>query len=112
MAAHFQYSQHFAFPFNSTVQVPFYYSNTFSYGWRRQVLACTHVMLYFIKYPGVANSTTANHDAVHSVAVLVFQRFFRAVDIAVTKYRHANTLVVFYPGNPAPVGLALIHLRT
>ena len=68
-------------------------------------------MFYFAEHPGVTNGGTANHDAIYAVTVLIFKRFLRTVNIAVTKNGYMYAGVIFYFGYQCPVGFALIHLR-
>src|SRR5690349_18132352 len=67
-------------------------------------------MSYFTEDPGIANGGTTNHNAIHTITVLILQRFLCAVDIAVTKDGNMYTRIVFYFGYKAPVGLAFIQL--
>jgi hypothetical protein len=65
-------------------------------------------MFYFPEYPGIANGGTADHYAIYSITVFIFQGFMRRVNITVTKYGYLNPGIVFYTGNQRPVGLSFI----
>src|ERR1700693_6193139 len=79
--------------------------------WWWQMVACSYKMFDLVKYPRIADRSASNHNTIYAIAVLIFQCFFRAVDVAVTYNGDGYTRIVFHLADQCPVGFALIHLR-
>src|SRR4030095_9076445 len=76
----------------------------------RQVVTCLHKMFDLVKYPGITNGSPSNHDSTNAETILIFQRFFGGINIAITENRDINSRVVFNLCNQRPVSLAFIKL--
>src|SRR5437660_597614 len=96
MPAHFEYAEHIALPFNRTVEMLADYIDSFFQRRCFQMTSCLQEVFDLLKYPGITNGCTANHDPVHTVPVFIFQCFFGTVNITIAKHRDMNTRIVFY----------------
>src|SRR6188768_3504144 len=84
--------------------------NTVLNGWRRQVSTGFQEMFYLVKYPGITDRCTADHDTINAVFVFVFQCFFGTVNITVTKNGDLDPWIVLHFTDQFPISMALIHL--
>ena len=67
-------------------------------------------VLDFVKYPGVSNAGSTNHHPIHSISCPHFECFFGRIHIAVSKYRNADSGIIFHLTDKRPVGCALVEL--
>ena len=65
----------------------------------------------FLENPRVADGGAANHDGIHTIALFVFQRLGRGVDVAVADDGNGHSRIVFHFSDKGPVGGAPIKLR-
>src|SRR5690606_38213232 len=86
--------------------------NAILHGWRRQMLTGFEVVFYFVENPRISDGRAADHDSVDSVFVLVFERFFGRIDIAVSENRNGDTRVVFDARDVRPIGGTFVELRS
>src|SRR5690606_12853420 len=76
-----------------------------------QTFAGCKKMFDFPEYPGIADSSPANHDTVHLVFHAPGCSLFHAVYIAVAENRDMDAGIALDVTNQCPVGKAFIHLR-
>src|SRR5678810_1074551 len=74
------------------------------------MFSCLNKMFYLVKYPWIAYSSTADHNAINPIAIFIFKRFFGRINITVSKNRKMNTGVFFHFSDQGPVSFAFIKL--
>src|SRR4051812_24574515 len=67
-------------------------------------------MFDLLEDPGVTDGRTANHNAINSVPVFVFNCFLGRVYITISENGNLYPRVFFYACNMRPVGRAFIKL--
>ena len=73
---------------------------------RDKRLAIFNKMFDLIKDPWIANSSTTDHDPVNTIAVFIFQRFLRRIDVAVTENGNLDARIFFIlPIRSSPLSL-------
>src|SRR5438105_13480151 len=112
MTAHLMNTGNGAFPVNRMAQMFLAHSYPFLQRRRGQALPCAYIMPDLVKHPWITDSCPADHDAIHSIPVLVFECFFRRINIPIAEYRDMNATIVLHFPDECPVGLAFIHLRS
>ena len=110
VAAHLEHSFLFAFPVGGGVEVQQRHLHTVVVGGCGELAVVVEV-LDFLEYPRVADGGAANHDGIHAVAFLVFQRLGCRVDVAIADDGNGHAGVVLHLPDEGPVGGASVELR-
>src|SRR5258708_12583231 len=94
------------------LQVPLADSHPFLHRRRRQPFSGSDIMPDLPEDPGVPDGCAPDHDPIHPITILVFQRLLRTIDIPVAEDGNMDPGIILHLPNHRPLPFSLLQLPT